>query len=404
MAESVLNGIRVLDFTEYLAGPYVCMYLADMGADVIKIENAEGGNYTRKIRPREEKSGIGMYWHNFNRGKRSLALNLKTEEGREIFTELVKSADVLIENHRPGVMQRLGFDWEHCHEMNPRLIYASISGFGQTGRNAYKPGFDLIAQAMGGAMSITGWPGGEPTRLGIAAGDLMAALNTGIGVCASLYRRSMTGKGNYIDVALLDGIVAGMESMLLTSVYEGRVYGREGNKYTGNAPYDSFAAADGDFVIATGNDRHWVQLCTLIGRPELAHDPRFTTTDARKSNDAEMRAVIEDWARDRTAEECMRILDQGGIPAAPIRNTAQVVADPALWEDRGMFVKVAPPTDHPEAGELTVVGNPIKMPLTPTRCEKAGPELGEHNREILRELGFTGEQIEDFLTKGVINR
>lgn len=403
MSTSVLEGIRVLDFSDFLAGPYLGMHLADLGADVIKIENVHSGNFTRKIGPREEKSGVSIYWHNINRGKRSLALDLKTEEGREIFTALVKSADVLLENNRPGVMGRLGFDWERCHALNPRLIYASISGFGQTGRNAYKPGYDLIAQAMGGAMSITGWPDGEPTRSGLAVGDLFAAYNAAVAICSSLYHREKTGEGNYIDIALLDGIVSAMEAMLLSSFYGTKVYGRHGNKYTGNAPYDSYTARDGDFVIATGTDRHWAQLCALMGRPELISDPLFADTDGRKKNDKELREVIHAWIGGRSVDECVAELDAAGIPAARIRNTAEVAADPALWEDRGMFVRVPAPTGHPEAGELTLLGNPIKMPLTPPRTEKPGPELGEHNAEILRELGFADDRIAQFREKGVIN-
>ena len=189
MAERLMEGIRVLDFTDFLAGPYLGMYFADMGADVIKIENCKTGNFTRNARPKDPNTGISMYWNNLNRGKRCVAVDLKTEEGKEIFAELVKSADVLIENNRPGVMKRLGFGWEEASALNPRLVYASISGFGQTGRNSYKPGYDLIAQAQGGAMSVTGWPDGEATRSGLAVGDMFGALNAGVGICASLYKR-----------------------------------------------------------------------------------------------------------------------------------------------------------------------------------------------------------------------
>lgn len=401
--EGLLKGIRVLDFTDFLAGPYLGMYFADMGADVIKIENAKsGGNFTRNARPKEAKSGISMYWHNLNRDKRGVALDLKTEEGKQLFAELVKSADVLIENNRPGVMKRLGFGWEECNAMNPRLVYASISGFGQTGRNAYKPGYDLIAQAQGGAMSVTGWPDGEATRAGLAVGDMFAALNAGFGICASLVKRAENGKGNYIDVSLVDGIVSAMEAKMMSYFYEDKIYGRYGNKYSASSPYDSFFAKDTTFVIASGTDKHWALLCGAMGRPELAEDPRFIDTETRKKHNDELREVINGWAADKTADECVAIIDKVGVPAAKIYNTKDVVNDPGIAEDREMIVKVAPPTGHPEAGELTVLGNPIKMPLTPISYVKAGPELGENNDEIFRELGFTEEQLKDYREKGII--
>lgn len=403
MSEQIMAGIRVLDFTDFLAGPYLGMYFADMGADVIKIENLRGGgNFTRGARPKEPTTGISMYWHNVNRGKRSVALDLKSPEGKEIFTELVKNADVLIENNRPGVMKRLGFGWEECNALNPRLVYASISGFGQTGRNSYKPGYDLIAQAQGGAMSVTGWPDGEATRSGLAVGDMFGALNAGVGVCASLYRREVTGKGNYIDVALVDSIVSAMEAKMMTYFYENKVYGRWGNKYSASAPYDSYAAKDTSFVIASGTDKHWLMFCDAIGHPELKDDERFTDTELRKKYHLELREVIENWASDKTAEEAVAIIDKAGVPAAKIYNTHDVVNDPGIAVDREMVVKIPAPKSHPEIGELTVVGNAIKMPLTPMQYKKAGSDLGEDDDDVLAEVGFTAEQIEAFRSKGVI--
>lgn len=216
MTRQLLKGIRVLDFTDFLAGPYCGMYLADMGADVIKVENlTTGGNFVRNARPLEKNSGLSMYFQNLNRNKRGVAINLKTEDGKKLFSELVKSADVLLENNRPGVMGRLGFSYEECKKLNPRLVYASISGFGQYGPNANRPGYDLIGQAMGGSMSITGWPGSEPTRAGMAIGDLFGGLNAGFAICASLYNREKTGVGNHIDVALVDSIFSGMEAKMM---------------------------------------------------------------------------------------------------------------------------------------------------------------------------------------------
>ena len=265
MSEQLLKGIRVLDFTDFLAGPYCGMYFADMGADVIKVENLRsGGNFVRNARPLEKNTGRSMYFQNLNRNKRGVAVDLKTEDGKKLFAELVRSADVLIENNRPGVMEKLGFGWEACHELNPRLVYASISGFGQYGAYARRPGYDLIAQAMGGSMSITGWPGMEPTRAGMAIGDMFAGLNAGFAICASLLKREASGKGQYIDVALVDSIVSGMEAKMMQYIYEGKSPEMTGNKYISSAPYDSFKAKDDYFVLASGTDVHFVKLLSLI--------------------------------------------------------------------------------------------------------------------------------------------
>ena len=400
----LLEGIRVIDFTDFLAGPYIGMYLADMGADVIKFENlCCGGNFVRNARPLEENTGLSMYFQNLNRNKRGVALNLKSEEGKKLFAELIKSADVLVENNRPGVMKRLGFDWETCKEMNPRLVYASISGFGQYGPNSHKPGYDLIAQAMGGSMSITGWPGSEPTRAGMAIGDLFAGLNAGVAICASLLNREKTGKGNHIDVALVDSIFSGMEAKMMEYVYTGKSPSKTGNKYISSAPYDSFRAKDDHFVIASGTDKHFVALSAAMGMPELAQDPLYDNTEKRKKNADSLKAIIEEWASDKTVKECVEIIDDAGIPAAPIYNCEQVCADKDIVEVREMLVKVPAPKNHQEVDELTVIGNPIKMEETPCQYTKAAPDLGEDNIEVFRSLGFSDEELLHCIEAGAMN-
>ena len=404
MSEQLLKGIRVIDFTDFLAGPYVGMYFADMGADVIKFENLRsGGNFVRTARPLEEKSGISMYFQNLNRNKRGVALDLKQEEGKKLFAELIKSADVLIENNRPGVMKRLGFDWETCKELNPRLIYASISGFGQYGPNSHRPGYDLIAQAMGGSMSITGWPGQEPTRAGMAIGDMFAGLNVGFAVCASLYKRQQTGKGNHIDVALVDSIISGMEAKMMQYLYTGVSPVMTGNKYISSAPYDSFKAKDDYFVIASGTDKHFAFLSAAMGKPELAQNPLYIDTEARKKNADSLKAIIEEWASDKTVDEVVSIIDEAGVPAGPIYNCEKVCKDKSIVEAREMLVKIPAPASHPEAGELTVLGNPIKMEETPCQYVKAAPELGEDNEAIFKELGFSDEEIAHYREMKVMN-
>ena len=404
MSRQLLKGIRVIDFTDFLSGPYATMILADMGADVIKIENlTSGGNFTRNAKPIEEKTGRSMYWGNLNRNKRGLALNLKSEGGKKLFAELVKTADVLVENNRPGVMTRLGFSYEECKKLNPRLIYASISGYGQTGPNSYKPGYDIIAQAQGGCMSITGLVDGEPLRAGVAIGDMFAALNATSAICASLYERRESGLGNFIDVALVDSVFSAMEAKMMTYVYTGKSPKATGSRYLTSAPYDCFRAKDDFFVIASGTDKHFVLLSAAIGMPELASDPKFCNTEMRNRNFQELKDIINEWASHITAKEAVAVIDAVGVPAAEIYNCEKAANDPAIAVDREMLVKIPAHKDHPESGELTVIGSPIKMKEAPCRYDLAAPDLGEHNREIFSELGFSDEELDKFKAEGVIN-
>ncbi|CAK7019641.1 MAG: Acetyl-CoA:oxalate CoA-transferase [Desulfovibrio sp.] len=400
MKNGLLEGVRVLDFTDFLAGPYCGMFLADMGAEVIKVENLlGGGNFVRNARPKEKKTNRSMYFQNLNRNKKGVAVNLKSDEGKELFAELVKSADVLIENMRPGVMPKLGFGYEDCKKLNPGIIFASISGFGQYGPYSKRPGYDLIAQAMGGSMSITGWPGMEPTRAGMAIGDIFAGMNAGTAICASLYKRKETGKGQHIDIALVDSIVSALEAKMMQYVYEGESPTMTGNKYISSAPYDSFKARDTHFVIASGTDAHFRSLSAAFGMPELAEDPRFVDTESRKTNADELKAIIEKWASDKSAMQCVEIIDNAGIPAGPIYNCEQVAKDKNIMEVREMFVKVP----HKEAGDLTMLGNPIKMSEYPCQYVMAAPDLGEHNMEVFTALGISKEKLEGYKAKGALN-
>jgi len=398
MSKQLLEGIRVLDFTQFLAGPYCAMFLADMGAEVIKVENLKGdGDFVRTARPKESKTNRSMYFGNLNRNKKSVCLDLKTQEGKELFAELVKSADVLIENNRPGVMARLGFGYEDCKKLNPSLVYASISGFGQYGPYTKRPGYDLIAQAMGGSMSITGWPGNEPTRAGMAIGDLFAGLNACIGILASLYKRKETNIGQNIDVALVDSIVSGLEAKLMQYVYEGTVPEKTGNKYIASAPYDSFSARDTEYVIASGTDGHFATLAKAMGMPELAENPKFLHTEDRKTNAVELKAIINKWGSDKTANECVDIILGVGVPAGPIFDMKDVYENEHI-NAREMFVKIK----HPEAGELTVIGNPIKMSEYPVQYKKAAPDAGEDDDEIFEALGFSKEKLNSYKEKGAL--
>lgn len=403
MNDQLLSGIRVLDFTQFLAGPYCSQFLADMGAEVIKVENLRGGgDFVRNAQPKEPTGGLSMYFGNLNRNKKGVALNLKSEGGKELFAKLVASADVLVENMRPGVMAKLGFGYEDCKKLNPGLIFASVSGFGQYGPNSYRPGYDLIAQAMGGSMSITGWPGSEPTRAGMAIGDLMAGMNCCIGVLASLYKRKETGKGQQIDVALVDSIFSGMENKIMNYIYGSTMPEKTGNRYVTSAPYDSYKAKDDYYVIASGTDAHFIKFSTGIGRPELAQDLRFCDTPSRNKNWAELKEIINAWSVDKTAMECVELIDSWGIPAAPIYDCGRACADKNITEVRGMLVKVPRPNDGCE-GELTVIGNPIKMSNYPCRYTKGAPMLGEDNDAIFSALGFTQEQLDAYRAGGAMN-
>lgn len=403
MSESLLSGIRVLDFTQFLAGPYCTQYMADMGAEVIKVENLrQKGDFCRGAMPKESVGGFSIYFGNLNRNKKGVALDLKSEGGKKLFAELIKSADVLMENMRPGIMAKLGFSYEECHKMNPRLIYASVSGFGQYGPNSYRPGYDLIAQAQGGSMSITGWPGSEPTRAGMAVGDLMAGMNALIGILASLYKRKETGLGQQIDVALVDSIFSGMENKIMSYIYSGKITEKTGNRYVTSAPYDSYSAKDGYYVIASGTDAHFIKFSAGIGRPELAQDPRFCDTPSRNKNWAPLKEIINEWGADKTAAECVEMIDSWGIPAALINDCASVCADKNITEVREMLVKVPRPNDgHP--GELTVIGNPIKMSEYPVKYVKGPPMLGEDNDAIFGALGFSPEELAALRESGAMN-
>lgn len=400
MEMKIFEGVRVLDFTDFLAGPLCGMYFADYGAEVIKVENLRsGGNFVRNAMPKEPATNRSMYFQNLNRNKKAVALDLKSEEGKKLFSELIKSADVLVQNNRPGVMERLGFGWEEVHALNPRLIYASISGYGQTGTGKRKPGYDLIAQAMGGSMSITGWPGEEPLRAGMAIGDLMGGLNAMIACASCLYAREKTGVGEYIDVALVDCIVSGLEAKMMEYLYTGKNVGPTGNRYITSAPYDCYKAKDGYYVIASGTDVHFQNLSAAMGMPELNDDPRFCGTQERRANWAPLKEIINEWGSDKTIAECIAIIDEAGVPAGPIYNAEQIVKDENIAVTRQMLVKVP----HPEAGDLTVLGNPIKFSTYKTEYRKAAPDLGENNDEIFEGLGFSKEELAAARECGAIN-
>lgn len=390
-----LAGLRVLDLTRVLAGPFSTMMLADMGADVIKIEEPGKGDDSRHFAP--HKNGESAYYMNLNRNKRGITLNLK--KGKDLFLEMVKSADVVLENYRPGTMEKLGIGYETLKAVNPRIVYGAVSGFGHYGPYSQRPGYDIIAQAMGGLMSTTGWPGGAPTRSGTAMGDVLAGLSVTIGILAALRHRDKTGVGQKVDISLVDSVVASLE--IITQIYlvTGKVPQRIGNRYESVYPYDSFQTRDGYMVIGAGNDKLWSLVCEVIGREDVKHDPRFDSNPKRVANHAEVKPIVEAWTLTQDADTAVETLLKAGVPAAPINTIDKLVNDPHIADAREMFV----PIDHPVAGSLRVTGSHIKMTQTNTSIRTPSPTLGQHNTEVYAEiLGLTESRIAELKAEGVI--
>ena len=380
------DNLVVLDLTRVLAGPYAAMMLADYGADVIKIEAPETGDNSRAFGP-----FIGTesaYFMSLNRGKRSMTLNLKVPEAVALFKDMVLKADVLLENYRPGTMDKFGLGYDVLKLLNPRLIYASCSGFGQSGPYMKKPAYDVIVQGMGGLMSITGQEGGEPTKAGASIGDIAAGLFTMIGVATALYARDRTGHGQMVDVAMLDCQVAILENAIARFVTSGDVPVPLGNHHSSITPFDAFKAKDGYIIIAVGNDKLWAGFCELVGRPELIDDKRFQTNSARTRNQTQLKAVLNQIFPARTVEEWISGLDGAGIPCGPINTIDRLLEDPQV-KARNMIVDI----EHPVAGHLRMPGLPIKLSETPGEVTRPAPLLGQHTDEILAEFDFDAVRL-----------
>ena len=395
---TALGDITVLDLTRVLAGPYCTMMLADFGANVIKVEIPGKGDDTRAMGP--IKNGASMYYANVNRNKKGVTLNLKAPEGKELFRELVKKADVVVENYRPGVMDKLGLGYDELKKVNPRIIYAAVSGFGCYGPNSQRPGYDIIAQAVGGLMSISGHPGGQPTRVGSAIGDMLGGMNLTIGILMALHARQLTGRGQRVDVALVDSVVASLETGTQRYFASGKLPELMGNRYAAAYPYDSFAAADGSFVIACGNDHLFQLLCEkVIHRPDLLTDPRFDSNLKRCDNHAALKPEIEKWTSLHTIDEAVEAVNAAGVPAAPINDMRRVTSDDSIANVREMFV----PLHHPVIGDMRVNGNPVKLLDMMPQITRHAPELGQDNEAVYGELlGLDAAALNEYREKHVI--
>jgi len=348
-----LAGVKVVDLTRVLAGPYCTMVLCDLGADVVKIEHPRGGDDSRHIGP--FINGISAYFASLNRGKQSIALDLKDPADRTEFEALLVDADVLVENFRPGTMEKLGYGWESLHPRFPRLIYAAVSGFGHTGPLATRPAYDMVVQAMGGVMSITGQPDGPPTRVGTSIGDVTAGLFSAIGICSALFDRARTGEASKIDVAMLDCQVAILENAIARYAATGEVPGPLGARHPSITPFAAFAAADGHFVIAAGNDLLFRRLCDVVGCPEVADDPRFATNALRTEHHLELQVELENALRSETVATWLERLEAEDLPCGPINDVAAVLAHPQV-RARNMVVR----SEDERLDGLELAGNPIK--------------------------------------------
>ena len=390
-----LEGVRVLDCTQVLAGPFCSQLLADMGADVIKVERPDGGDETRKGPP--YINGRSASFLAVNRNKRGLALDLRRNEGQEVLKALCAKADVLVENFRPGPMQRLGLGYEDLEKLRPELIYCSISGFGQTGPYSSRGGFDLIAQGMSGLMSVTGTPGGPPAKVGVPITDLTAGMYGAYGILSAYIHRLKTGKGQQVDISLMEAGIA--YTVWESTVYfaTGEVPGPLGSAHRLSAPYRALRTSDGYITIGGAAQVLWEKMCNAIGRAELLEDPRFGSRGDRKANDDELAELLEETFSTKTTEHWMEVLEQVGVPAGPINDLDQVYHDPHV-QARRMEVDL----DDPELGLLRNIGIPVKLSNTPGRIRHRGPALGEHTREVLEDGGFTADEIDALLEAGVV--
>ena len=387
--KGALSGIRVLDLTRVLAGPFCTMLLGDMGAEIIKIETPVHGDDSRRYPPfiGEESA----YFMNLNRNKKSLVLNLKNLKAKEIFLNLVEKSDVVLENFRPGTMEKLGVGYETIKARNPDIIYACISGFGHSGPYKDLPGYDIIGQAMGGIMSITGWPESPPTRTGTAIADVLAGLNACIGILAGLLAVRNGGTGQKVDIALVDSVVSAMETIIQIYLVENRVPQRTGNRYEFIYPYDTFKAKDGWVIIAVGNNKLWEVFCNAVGKPELLDDPKYRDNYDRVKAHVEVKRVVEEWSQQKTVKEIVDFMLSKKIPCAPIYTVKEVVEDNHIACARKMVREV----EHPVAGIVKVIGSPINLSETPAEVNSPAPLLGQHSKAVLMDiLNLTQDEVE----------
>ena len=390
-----LDGLKVLDCTQFMAGPYCTLLLADMGADVVKVERPDRGDETRHQAP--AINGISAPFLMINRNKRSLAVDLKAAEGQETLRRLAAEFGLVVENFRPGTLERLGLGYEHLRSLNPSLIYCSISGFGRTGPYRHRGGFDLVAQGMSGIMSVTGTPDGPPVKVGVPITDLAAGMYAAYGVMGAYIHCLKTGQGQLVDTSLLEAGVAltFWETGILWAT--GQVPGPMGSAHRISAPYQALRCQDKPITIGAANQANWERLCLAIGRKELEHDPRFLTDALRCQHYQELAQELETTLAKKPAADWLARLEEAQVPSGPLNNMAEVYADPQVRE-REMVVNLS----HPSGGSTKSIGIPVKLSETPASIRRAAPLLGQHSEEVLRENGFTPEEVARLLSAGVV--
>ncbi|MFQ5896096.1 MAG: CaiB/BaiF CoA transferase family protein [Nitrospinota bacterium] len=392
-----LEGIRVADLTRILAGPYCTMMLADMGAEVIKIERPGSGDDTRAWGP-PFLNGVSTYFLSINRNKKSLTLDLKHPRGKELLRALIERSDVVAENFRPGTMEGLGFGYEEVRRINPRAIYVAVSGFGHSGPRRSEPGFDLILQGEGGVMSVTGDPEGPPTKVGVSQADIVAGMLAAYGTLLALWARERTGRGQKVDASLLDGQVALLTYQAGIYFAIGKAPSRMGNLHPSITPYETFRCRDGHLNLGVGNENLWATFLKAIGREDLREDPRFVTNARRVENREALRPILDEFFADQELAAILKKLQARGIPCGPIKDVAQVCTDPQVLA-REMVVDII----HPEAGPTRVTGVPIQLSETPGAVRTPPPTLGQHTDEVLAEvLGVGGEERGRLREEGVV--
>lgn len=393
---SALDGLKVLDLGRVLSAPFCAATLADMGAEVIKVEVPGQGDIARNMYPKKDQ--ISTYYVAFNRGKKGITLNLKTEKGKKILRRLIGRADVLVENFRPGVMERLGFSYREASAINPRLIYASISGYGQTGTYAHRAAYDPVAQAASGLMSVTGEKGGQMVRCGASIADILAGQNAVIAILAALEHRRTTGRGQQIDISLIDSCIVALSSINQIYFTTGKIPEPRGNSFEGSAPGDSYPTADGRVVILSGQDWEWKKLCRVLGHDEWLSLEEYATPAARVANREALDGMITGATSGFETQALIDKLNEVGIPASAVKEIDQVVNDPHYRDTRQMFADVR----HPVLGEVRITNSCLKMSETTPYVRGCAPTLGEHNREVYEWLGLTGAEIEELRAEGVI--
>lgn len=394
----LLQGVRVLDLSRVLAGPYCTMMLGDLGADIIKIEAPGSGDDTRQWGPPFTAGGESAYFLCVNRNKRSLTLNLKSEQGLTILKELLRQSDVLVENFRVGTLEKWGLDYESLQALKPGLIYCSITGYGYTGPYCHLPGYDFIIQAQGGVMSITGPELGEPYKVGVAIADITAGLYACNAILAALFEHQRSGSGQRIDISLLDSQVAWLANVGSNYLISGEKPLRFGNAHPNIVPYQTFKARDGYFALAIGNDNQWRLFCQQAGKPEWADDTRFSTNANRVKNRSELVSLLVELFTQYEITHWLAVLEAIGVPCGPINTIDQVVADPQVHA-RQMVIDV----HHPSAGQIRMVASPLKIPTAPVVMRLPPPILGEHTEQILHELlGLDQSAVQDLRASQVI--